>query len=231
MLEGLNFNRNRSETNETAAVTTPTATPRPAVEDVIILGSGPAGWSAAIYTARANLNPLLITGNELGGQVATTTDVENYPGFPEGILGPDLNQRFQEQAEKFGAAVEVDYVTEVDVDGPPFKVLTANGQTYQAKSLIIATGASPRKLGVPGETRLTGRGISYCGTCDGFFFRGKEIVVVGGGDSALEEALFLTKFATKVTIVHRRDAVPGQADAQRTGDAPIRRSTSSGTAS
>jgi thioredoxin reductase (NADPH) len=175
------------------------------VENVIILGSGPAGWAAAIYTARANLRPLLITGNELGGQVATTTEVENYPGFPEGIQGPELNQRFQEQAEKFGTRVEIDLVTDLDVSVRPFQVHTAGGRTHQAQSLILATGASPRKLSVPGETRLTGRGVSYCGTCDGFFFRGKEVVVVGGGDSALEEALFLTKFASKVTIVHRRD--------------------------
>jgi thioredoxin reductase (NADPH) len=215
MLDGLNFNLGLSENNETASTAAPAAGARPEVEDVIILGSGPAGWAAAIYTARANLSPLVITGNELGGQVATTTDVENYPGFPQGILGPELNQRFQEQAEKFGATVEIDYVTEVDVQGPPFTVLTANGQRYRAKSLIVATGASPRKLGVPGEVRLTGRGTSYCGTCDGFFFRGKEIVVVGGGDSALEEALFLTKFATKVTIVHRRDAFRASPTAQR----------------
>jgi thioredoxin reductase (NADPH) len=177
---------------------------RPAVENVIILGSGPAGWAAAIYAARANLRPLLITGNELGGQVATTTEVENYPGFPEGIQGPELNERFQAQAEKFGTSVVIDFVTELDVDGPPFTVRTAGGATYRAKSIILSVGASARKLDVPGEVRLTGRGVSYCGTCDGFFFRGKEIVVVGGGDSALEEALFLTKFASKVTIVHRR---------------------------
>jgi thioredoxin reductase (NADPH) len=214
MVDALNFNLSLNETNEKAAVSTPKRE-RPAVEDIIILGSGPAGWAAAIYTARANLHPLLITGNELGGQVATTTDVENYPGFPEGILGPELNQRFQEQAEKFGAEVEIDYVTEVDVDGSPFKVLTADGKVYRAKALIVATGASPRKLGVPGEVRLTGRGTSYCGTCDGFFFRGKELVVVGGGDSALEEALFLTKFATRVTIIHRRDQFRASPTAQR----------------
>lgn len=206
MLGGLNLNLNANQPKETvvpAALAAPAE--RPAVENVIILGSGPAGWAAAIYTARANLSPLLITGNEPGGQVATTTDVENYPGFPEGIQGPELNQKFQEQAEKFGTTVVTDYVTGVDTQGPPFKVETAEGKTYQAKSLIIATGASPRKLGVPGEVRLTGRGASYCGTCDGFFFRGKEIAVVGGGDSALEEALFLTRFATRVTIIHRRD--------------------------
>jgi thioredoxin reductase (NADPH) len=178
---------------------------RPAVEKVIIVGSGPAGWSAAIYTARADLHPLLITGNELGGQVAITTEVENYPGFPEGLIGPELIQKMRVQAEKFGAVVEIDYVTEIDVNGPPFGVMTAGGKSYRAETLIVATGASPRKLGVPGEERLVGRGVSYCATCDGFFFRGKEIVIVGGGDSALEEGLFLTKFATKVRVVHRRD--------------------------
>jgi thioredoxin reductase (NADPH) len=202
MVDGLKLNQSAADPDDTA-VQAPTEA-RPAVENVIILGSGPAGWAAAIYTARANLRPLLITGSELGGQVATTTEVENYPGFPEGIQGPELNERFQAQAEKFGTAVEIDHVTELDVDGTPFTVRTASGKSYRAKSLILAVGASARKLNVPGEARLTGRGVSYCGTCDGFFFRGKEIVVVGGGDSALEEALFLTKFARKVTIVHRR---------------------------
>jgi thioredoxin reductase (NADPH) len=178
---------------------------RPVVEKVIIVGSGPAGWSAAIYAARAELHPMLITGNDLGGQVAVTTEVENYPGFPEGITGPELIAKMREQAEKFGTSVETDYVTEIDVNGPPFGVTTASGKSYRAEALIIATGASPRKLGVPGEERLTGRGVSYCATCDGFFFRGKEIIVVGGGDSALEEGIFLTKFATKVRVVHRRD--------------------------
>ncbi len=203
MLDGLIFNLGGE--SATSAPPVESSGERPAVENVIILGSGPAGWAAAIYTARANLRPLLITGSELGGQVATTTEVENYPGFPEGIQGPELNERFQAQAEKFGTAVEIDYVTDLDVAGPYFRVGTASGKSYQAKSVILATGASARKLGVPGETRLTGRGVSYCGTCDGFFFRGKEVVVVGGGDSALEEALFLTRFASKVTIVHRRD--------------------------
>ncbi len=219
MLDGFKLNfgiEKQAESAAAEAVTAPAnVEERPAVENVIILGSGPAGWSAAIYTARANLRPLVITGNELGGQVATTTAVENYPGFPEGIQGPELNERFQQQAEKFGAAVEIDYVTEVGVDGPPFTVLTGSGKRYLANSLIVATGASPRKVGVPGETRLTGRGVSYCGTCDGFFFRGKEIVVVGGGDSAAEEALFLTKFATKVTIIHRRDQFRANPIAQR----------------
>jgi thioredoxin reductase (NADPH) len=180
---------------------------RPEIENVVILGSGPAGLSAAVYTARGNLRPLLITGSEIGGQVAITTEVENYPGFPEGLTGPELVERMKAQAEKFGATVEVDYVTEIDVNGPPFTVQTASGNAYRTKSLIIATGASPRKLGLANEERLTGRGVSYCATCDGFFFRGKELVVVGGGDSALEEGLFLTKFARRVRVIHRRDAL------------------------
>ena len=203
MLDGLNL---KLVGEEPAAVPQGVdAVSRPEVEKVIILGSGPAGWSAAIYAARADLQPLLITGNELGGQVAITTEVENYPGFPEGLTGPELVEKMRAQAERFGATAEIDYVTEIDVNGPPFGVLTANGKNYRTQALIISTGASPRKLGVPGEERLTGRGVSYCATCDGFFFRGKEIVVVGGGDSALEEALFLTKFASAVRIVHRRD--------------------------
>lgn len=174
------------------------------VENVIIIGSGPAGFTAALYNGRAQLSPLVITGNEIGGQVAITYEIENYPGFPEGLTGPELVERFQQQAERFGARIEYDYVTAVDVQQHPFQVRTQSGAAYQAKALIIATGATPRKLGIPGEEALTGRGVSYCGTCDGFFFRGKEVVVVGGGDSALEEGLFLTRFATKVTVVHRR---------------------------
>ena len=175
------------------------------VEKMIIIGSGPAGFTAALYTARANLNPLLITGNEIGGQVAITYEVENYPGFPEGLTGPEMVEKFQKQAEKFGARIEYDYVSEVDFTQHPFTVGTASGKEYRAESVIISTGATPRKLGVPGEQEYTGFGVSYCGTCDGFFFRGKEVIVVGGGDSALEEGLFLTKFANKVTVVHRRD--------------------------
>ncbi len=192
---------------------------RPDVENVIILGSGPAGWAGAIYTARANLRPLLITGNEIGGQIATTTEVENYPGFPDGVTGPELSERMQAQAERFGATVELDFVTAVDVNGPPFTVETANGKRYRANALIITTGASPRKLGVPGEDRLIGRGVSYCATCDGFFFRNRQLVVVGGGDSSLQESLFLTKFASKVTIVHRRDQLRAGPALQRRADA------------
>jgi len=174
-------------------------------ESLIIIGSGPAGYTAALYASRANLNPLLFTGNEIGGQVAITSEVENYPGFPEGILGPELVEKFQKQAEKFGTRIEYDWVNEVDFRRHPFVVRTASGDEHRAEAVIVTTGATPRKLDVPGEKEYTGFGVSYCGTCDGFFFRGKEVVVVGGGDSALEEGIFLTKFATKVTVIHRRD--------------------------
>lgn len=174
-------------------------------EQVIIIGSGPASLTAALYTARANLNPLVITGNQIGGQVSITSEVENYPGFPDGLTGPELVQRFQQQAERFGARIEIDLVTEVDfTQGPPFYV-KSQSKEYQAEAVIITTGASPRRLGVPGEEEFIGRGVSYCATCDGFFFRGKDVVVVGGGDSAIEEAIFLTKFASRIRVIHRRD--------------------------
>jgi thioredoxin reductase (NADPH) len=176
-------------------------------ENLIIIGSGPAGLSAAIYAARGNLNPLVLTGQEVGGQIATTNEVENYPGFPDGITGPELVAVMQKQAEKFGARIEIDTVTRVNFKTHPFQLKTENGVDYTAKALIVATGASPRKLNVPGEKELAGRGVSYCATCDGFFFRNKEIAVVGGGDSALQEGLFLTKFASKVHIIHRREAL------------------------
>jgi thioredoxin reductase (NADPH) len=174
------------------------------VENVIIIGSGPSGLTAALYTARANLEPLVFTGTEIGGQVSITNEVENYPGFPEGLTGPELVEKFQKQAERFGARVEYAEVTEVDFDVHPLRVMSYDSE-YEAKAVIVATGASPRKLGVPGEAEFTGRGVSYCATCDGFFFRDKDVVVVGGGDSALEEGVFLTKFASHVRIVHRRD--------------------------
>lgn len=174
---------------------------------VVIIGSGPAGFSAGIYTARAQLNPVIIAGNTLGGQVALTHEIENYPGFPETLSGMDLVQKFQAQAEHFGAEVVFDSVTEVDfTKGSPFTVKTYN-ETYLADAVIVTIGADPRKLKVPGEGELTGRGVSYCGTCDGFFFRGKDVVVVGGGDSAIEESLFLTRFANSVNIIHRRDTL------------------------
>ena len=172
---------------------------------VLILGSGPAGLAAALYAARAELEPVVLTGMALGGQVALTHAVENYPGFPDGIGGMEMVELFQKQAERFGTRIEFDTATEVDVTERPFVVRTQNGVRYLADSLIITTGASARNLNVPGETELTGRGVSYCGTCDGWFFKDKDVVVVGGGDSALEEGIFLTRFASSVTIVHRRD--------------------------
>jgi len=172
------------------------------------MGSGPAGMSAALYAARANLEPIVLTGMNLGGQVANTADVENYPGFPEGIQGPELVDLFQAQAERFGAEFVFDNATAVDFSERPYKVSSYSGD-YQAESLILATGASVRQLGVPGEEEFTGRGVSYCGTCDGHFFQEKDLIVVGGGDSALEEGIFLTRYANSVTIVHRRDELRG----------------------
>ena len=175
-------------------------------ERVIIIGSGPAGLTAALYTARATLNPLLIVGNQLGGQISITAEVENYPGFPEADLtGPELVDKMFRQAEHFGTRFEYDEVIEVDFSkGSPFYIKT-NGEEYEAEAVIVTAGASPRRLGIPGEDEFIGRGVSFCATCDGFFFREKEVVVVGGGDSALEEGLFLTKFAKQVQVIHRRD--------------------------
>ncbi len=176
---------------------------------VLIIGSGPAGMTAALYAARDELSPLVLTGMDLGGQVALTESIENYPGFPEGIAAQELIERFKKQAERFGARFVMDVATEVDLSQHPFVVKTY-GMTYIADALIIATGASPRKLEVPGEQEFTGRGVSYCATCDGWFFKDKKVIVVGGGDSAVEEALFLTRYAEKVTIVHRRDQLRAQ---------------------
>lgn len=174
------------------------------MERVIIIGSGPAGLTAAVYAARANLRPLVLAGGLYGGQLMLTTDVENYPGFPEGVMGPDLMIRFREQAERFGARIENVDVTSVDFSKHPPAVRTLDAE-YEAETVIVATGASARWLDIPGEERLRGRGVSSCATCDGAFFRDKHIVVVGGGDSALEEALFLTRFGERVTLIHRRD--------------------------
>jgi thioredoxin reductase (NADPH) len=174
-------------------------------EKVIVIGSGPAGLTAAMYAARARLDPLVISGSQLGGQISITYEVENYPGFPEGVAGPELVELMQKQAERFGARLAVDEVTGVTLtEGSPFTVKTF-GQEYQTDSLVIATGASPNRLGIPGEDALIGRGVSFCATCDGFFFRDKDVIVVGGGDSAMEEGLFLTRFANRVRVIHRRD--------------------------
>lgn len=179
------------------------------MEQVVIMGSGPAGLTAAIYAGRSQLSPLVLTGSLLGGQAATTSEIENYPGFPNGIGGMELTQLMQQQAQRFGARVEMDEVVEVDLRQHPFIIKTYSA-TYEANTLIVATGVSPRLLGVPGEEKFKGRGVSYCATCDGFFYKDKTVVVVGGGDSAVEEAIYLTRFASKVYIVHRRNQLRAQ---------------------
>ena len=178
------------------------------MHQIIIIGSGPAGFGAAIYAARAGLEPVLFASSvEPGGELMNTTDVENYPGFPEGILGPDLMQKMQEQAERFGTSVKYDDVTALELAGDVKRVTTGDGSVHEAQAVIFATGSAYRKLGLPEEERLSGHGISWCATCDGFFFKDQVIAVVGGGDSALEEATFLTRFASKVYVIHRRDTL------------------------
>jgi thioredoxin reductase (NADPH) len=198
------------------SVSAPTTTTheKPKHVKVLIMGSGPAGYAAALYAARAELEPVVLTGLQLGGQAALTYTIENYPGFPDGVGGPELGELFQKQAERFGATTEFDVANAVDFSQRPFRVTTDNAE-FLAESVIISTGASPNHLEIPGEIELTGRGVSYCATCDGWFFKDKKVVVVGGGDSALEEGLFLTRYAKEVHIVHRRDELRAGAILQK----------------
>ncbi len=184
------------------------------IEQIVILGTGPAGLSAALYAARADLKPLVLTGTEIGGQAALTDRIENYPGFPEGVGGNELADLFQKSAERFGARLEYDAATEVDLSKRPFLVKTYSKE-YFARALILTTGARSNKLNIPGENEFRGRGVSYCATCDGWFFKEKKVAVVGGGDSALEEAIFLTRYATSVTVIHRRDSLRAGAILQK----------------
>ena len=194
------------------------------MEKVVIIGSGPAGYTAALYTSRANLNPLLIDGPQPGGQLTTTTEIENFPGFPEGIQGPQLMENMKQQAARFGTRYKTGLVTKTDLSNRPFKIWVDETEMIETEALIIATGASAKYGGVPRETELIGRGVSACATCDGFFFKNHDIAVVGGGDSAMEEAGFLTKFANSVTLIHRREE-SGLPRSCWSGQRPIPRSS------
>jgi thioredoxin reductase (NADPH) len=192
------------------------------IRDIVIVGSGPAGYTAAIYAARAGLAPVVVAGAlDAGGALMTTTEVENFPGFPDGVLGPDLMTKMQEQAERFGAVVEFDDAVELRLEGDVKEIVTDGGETYRARTVVLATGSAYKRLGITGESELSGRGVSWCATCDGFFFKDKDIVVVGGGDSAVQEATFLTRFGKSVKLVHRRDALrASKIMAQRAAEDP-----------
>ena len=205
-IQALNILGGVAPTAQTAPAAQPETVQDDTIHEVVIVGSGPAGYTAAIYTARAEMKPIVIAGAlDAGGALMTTTDVENFPGFPQGIQGPELMANLQEQAERFGAEVIYDDAADLELEGDIKTVTLEDGTVYRAKSLIITTGSAYRKLGVDGEATLSGKGVSWCATCDGFFFKDQEIVVVGGGDSAVEEATFLTRFGKSVTLVHRRD--------------------------
>lgn len=202
----LKLNLGATPPGQTASSQQPEATEEAPVHNVVIVGSGPAGYTAAIYTARADLNPVVLAGSvTAGGDLMNTTEVENYPGFTDGIMGPELMATMQAQAERFGADVRYEDAVKLELDGPVKRITVEGGEVLQAKTVILATGSAYRELGLEDEKRLSGHGVSWCATCDGFFFKGQNIAVVGGGDSALEEATFLTKFADKVTLIHRRD--------------------------
>ena len=219
-IQALNILGRSTPAAQTAPAAAPEATGDETIHEVVIVGSGPAGYTAAIYTARAEMNPIVIAGAlDAGGALMTTTDVENFPGFPNGVQGPELMASLQEQAERFGAEVIYEDATDLQLDGDVKTVTLDDGTVYRAKSLIITTGSAYRKLGVEGESQFSGKGVSWCATCDGFFFKDQDIVIVGGGDSAVEEATFLTRFGKTVTLIHRRDQLRASKIMARRADA------------